>query len=301
MATGQRPPEPIKDIDELKDSIVAGIKEANPALLRANPGIADIIARCLRHDPNDRVRDADYLLLELQLFHRFTDTPTISSTAEKIVREAAKLPGTDDDLFRLIAAGELYKQAQRLECMAGGVYDLSGEHEDIVSGLTRYLSVLGTGDEYLAVTIPQFWTTKNLGINGRFLTMNRMLAERGVKIRRLFLVTKKELAHRSPFRKVAEAHLRMQAELPSGVTVDSRFKIVSAAEQWDEVRQNRHLGAWIKGGAAMTIVPVYDWDKVIRNVRMRPYQGTPDHLRKELSRYIDGGRPLLEAFPDLPD
>ena len=69
MATGTLPPNPpINNDDELKQFVTKSICDRNPNLLRANHGVADIIARCLRSDHHKRIKDAEMLLGELRLF-----------------------------------------------------------------------------------------------------------------------------------------------------------------------------------------------------------------------------------------
>ena len=76
--------------------------------------------------------------------------------------------------------------------MGKGVHDMFGDHEDIVSGMTSLMSSLGPGDEYLTISIPLFWTQRNMGVDGRFLSMNKVAATRGATIRRVFLITEKD-------------------------------------------------------------------------------------------------------------
>jgi hypothetical protein len=51
------------------------------------------------------------------------------------------------------------------------------------------LATAASGDVYCTMTLPNYWTDRNLGSNGRFLTMNKHMARKGVIIKRLFLVT----------------------------------------------------------------------------------------------------------------
>lgn len=301
LATGKDPSAPIPDLDDLKRHVVDTVKSCNPDLLQQNAGVADVIARCLRFDPDNRIQDADNLLEELQPFFSLENATPLDEIVADFVKQAERLCGDPKGLFQLITAGELRKLRNRIESMREGVFDLRGDHEDIVSGLTRYLSVLDTGDEYLAVSVSEFWSAQNLGINGRFLTMNRLLAQRGVKIRRLFVVTAEELQPGSLFSTVARTHLEMQRELEQTSTIDNRFLVVSKEARDDIIRKSEHQGAWIRDGtSAMIIVPVYDPNMIMRAVRMRRYEGDPAHLRSQLAVRIGEGRPLEEAFPTDP-
>jgi len=320
LATGETPPRPVENKDELKRTVLADINRRNPGLLKQNLGVADVIARCLRADPTERIRDADDLLHEIEVFaavDRNTSTgwgDGLQGAIRKIQEQVAFFSvGRENkvDVFAAMAAQDMRLLAHRLESMVHGVRDISGDHEEIVSGLTRYLSVLGRGDEYLAVSIPEFWSAQNLGINGRFLTMNKLIAERGVKIRRLFLVTKEEWDAWSTgqtssscndkmgmtsFAEVANAHLEIQRTLHKDNMVDLRYLIVTDDVRTEYRKNDFHKGAWISGSSAVTILPVYkNKGGRIRTVRMRQYEGQTDVLRRDLSRLIDRGellRPL---------
>lgn len=68
LATGENPPRPIEDKDDLKRTVLTDINRRNPGLLKQNLGVADVIARCLRSDPTERIKDADDLLHEIEVF-----------------------------------------------------------------------------------------------------------------------------------------------------------------------------------------------------------------------------------------
>jgi len=130
--------------------------------------------------------------------------------------------------------------------------------------------------------------------------MNAILAERGVKIRRVFLVTKDEIDDKgSLFWRVIEAHLRCQNGIEQGKRMDVRYRIVAEALRDEYVRNDVHRGAWIKAGdaAAVTIVPVYDRESnIIRTIRVRQYGGSPRVLRDEITHIIEQGAPAEGLF-----
>ena len=97
--------------------------------------------------------------------------------------------------------------------MQRGLYEIAGDHEEIASGLTQFLSLLRKGDQYLTVTIPSFWHPQNLGINGRFLSMNRLSAQRQVVVKRIFLLTKEDERNDKHLRKILASHRRVLLEL----------------------------------------------------------------------------------------
>lgn len=140
--------------------------------------------------------------------------------------------------------------------------------------------------------------------------MNKLIAERGVKIRRLFLVTKEEWESWSTgqakltrndknmrmttFAEVADAHLEIQKTLHKDNMVDLRYLIVTDDARTEYRKNDFHKGAWISGSSAVTILPVYKkLGGRIRTVRMRKYEGKTDIIRRDLSRLIDRGEVLV--------
>ena len=56
------------DIEAAKETVVESIREKNPALLDQNPGVADIIARCLRRDREQRIPNSEALRRDISMF-----------------------------------------------------------------------------------------------------------------------------------------------------------------------------------------------------------------------------------------
>ncbi|HEV2177397.1 MAG TPA: protein kinase [Terriglobia bacterium] len=299
LAVGEDPPTTLpKGLDSLKTYVMGLLKKKNQALVSQNWGVADITARCLRHDRNRRVRNAEALLQEIRTFG--LDSPTdLAGTLKRVRRLGSELRRRDDHLFEKMAAVELRQVECRMQDMLQGILDISGDHEAIVSGLTQYLSVLRQGDEYLAVTVPRFWFTGNLGINGRYLAMNRQIAMGGVHVRRLFLLTKADRSD-ARVRKILSAHRDVCREVIASrkSTMDVRYREVTPGERKAAVQQGDHLGIWIKKGAAMEIVPVYDADS-ITTIRLRSVSDPPAVLRKKLDDW-ELADPLEKWFGKEP-
>jgi len=74
--------------------------------------------------------------------------------------------------------------------MTRGLFHVAGDHNAIITSLSQALAVLRRGELYLTVTVPSFWRPDHIGIMGRFYTMNLEIAKRGVRIRRVFILTK---------------------------------------------------------------------------------------------------------------
>jgi serine/threonine protein kinase len=289
LAVGDPPPFRLpKNNDKLKNRITQIINNRNPALLRSNCAIADVIARCLRQDREQRVPNVEALIQEIETFQF---SPLNLREIGDELNESIKLLGSHQ-LFSRTLALELRDLVCRVQDMVNGILDVHGDHEKIVSALTQYLSVLEKGDQYLTVTVPQFWQSGNLGINGRYLTMNQLLAERGVKIRRVFLVTREDQSN-PEVRKILEAHSTMTARL-SEDAVDLRVILMTRQDRDEAIQNGDHCGIWIKNDLVMKIVPAYDGEAVLRTVRFRTSNQSVDSIRQWFDSYANRGVPLKQ-------
>jgi serine/threonine-protein kinase len=295
MATGQDPPAPIKNNEKLKEVVIQELEKHNHVLYADNHGIADIIARCLRGSREDRIWDAERLLQELRVFNPDSDVLSLNQSVCELnaAVEEQKANRSLPVLFNEIAAIEVQHLVNRIRGMTYGTVDLNGTHEELISGLTHYLSVLGDGDEYLAISIPDFWSAQNAGINGRFLSMNRLLAQRGVRIRRLFLVTGDDLDDQSLFRQVARQHLRKSRDL-SGAKWETFVKEVESDERSEMVSRFQHNGVWISNDEAIRILPVYEHKSKPKlvTIRIRTYDGHPSQLRRDFEKELEGAEAI---------
>lgn len=293
LATGQHPPLRLpKDNDQLKNKITKIIRTRNPELLRSNCAIADVIARCLRYDREQRVINIEALIQELDTFQFCPlNLRIIGNQLRQLMKQLMK-PLDSHKLFSRILALELRQLVCKVQDMLHGMLDVSGDHETIVAALTQYLSVLESGDEYLTVTVPQFWQKRNLGINGRYLTMNRLLAERGVRIRRVFLLTREDQSNKE-VRKILEAHLAITADLPADA-IDLRVILINRQGQDEAIQNGEHCGIWIQDDRVMKIVPVYDDEAVLRTVRFRTANESVNSIQNWFERYAIRGIPLKE-------
>lgn len=216
MATGDPPPEPIEDRENLKIEICNRIRKANPALYLANSGIADVIARCLRHSDRDRPSFAEGVLEELSIFLTDSNRRTISlsKSVDVLRKSVTKLERGPSEIFSRIAAARINTLTRQFSEMSDGLYTLSGHNENIIRGMVDSLSLLTRGDSYLTVSVSSFWNPNpnGLGTNGRFLEMNKIAAQNGIRIGRVFLLTEDEIRS-DTVRKILKAHLRVIEEL----------------------------------------------------------------------------------------
>ena len=200
LATGDDDPPTDADNDRLKRSLEVALDRKNAALNREAPGIADIIGRCLRLSPTSRPAHARMVINDIDAFSG--KTPTAPANA------AIKSP-----LFARMARSMAQEHRRLISEMKSGVFDMYGDHEAIVSGMTEYLSFLEAGDEYLTVSVPKFWHSRKIGIDGRFLAMNKLVAQRGASVRRVFVVTPTDEAADPEFYKIMEAQGRLVDEM----------------------------------------------------------------------------------------
>ena len=209
LATGAPPPAPSQDLRTLKKDVAESIRNHNAGLYQANPAIAKIIDKCLRYNPSDRYEWCENILEALNNFNvsripRHVDaelfrvlTNELCSLWEKIDQLHGGGHRDAENPKANFFSQMLYRRMENLkrdaEAMRRYHHEIYGDREDIIDSLVLYLGVLDQGDQYLTVTLPGFWTEENLGVDGRFLAMNRVMALRGVIVRRVFLVTQEDL------------------------------------------------------------------------------------------------------------
>jgi serine/threonine protein kinase len=187
LATGEDPPSPrlrqCQDVDATKTLIVQELEARNPDLYNEDHGVADIIARCLRRDQHTRYGVVQEVLRDIDVFSNNYGKSQVKDALEAVagIGRVLKEGDVETSLFTLIAMEQLVQLKRHVEDMETGVYDLIGDHRVLTPALSAYLSILEAGDKYFTVTVPSFWhPEKNLGINGRFLSMNYDIGMRGV-------------------------------------------------------------------------------------------------------------------------
>ena len=182
-----------EDVDDLKRH-VAELSRTAAGSFKRWEGIARVIDKCLRQMPSDR-----YLCAEEMLRFIFNvASPNIRKAFVNVLlkkwqQNAIESLFTRSNNERV----RLTKFVRDRLCDDWGMLIRSlcfnqveywGSRDVLIDHLSALLSGLNEKDEYCTVTLPGYWTNKNLGINGRFLVLNKELARRGVRIRRVFLV-----------------------------------------------------------------------------------------------------------------
>jgi serine/threonine protein kinase len=302
LATGEDPPMPVEDIDKLKIQITEKIRKINETLYNKNCGIVDIIARCLRYSQHDRNPHVENVLQDLETFD--IDNllnNNVVRVEEEILQE---LDSQHIPLFSWMSRLLIRKLECDIEDMMHGVYDLIGNHDDIVSALTQYLSSLQKDDQYLTISTPSFWHTQNIGINGRFLAMTKLVALRGATIRRIFLITPEDVAKDHELKKIIDSHIRVIKELAlMGIQTNASeikaggyytsYKIIEQKEIERLVQEGRHFGLLVKEGQEILIIPIYREDGTMVAVQFRANSDITANLREYFSILLNESIPLI--------
>lgn len=306
IATGDDPPKTLSpDLAKQKNKIINLLRSANSELYDSNCGIADIIARCLRRVEHDRVQTAEGVLQDVDLFQ-----PTLASKPKgrkakpRLAGAGESLVHIKNPMLQVMAEMRIRKLEGALADMAHGIYDLTGDHEDLTAGLAQYLSLLGltNGDQYLTITIPAFWAASNLGIRGRYLSINRLVAERGATVRRLFIMTKREERDES-VQQILGAHRDVADSLRTkGINVDNRDvsaggywvgkHLITAAALKKVRREHSHYGLLTKDGHATWVFPVYRQDGSLVSLQFRSVDTRAESLRRRFSDFLELATPL---------
>lgn len=309
LATGKSPELNLpENAGQLKRYVNDQINSSNPSLLSQNCGIVDIISHCLRQSRDLRIPDAEALLQEIETFRPerpSTDyaVPPVSGTLrnwpyeqlQNIKDTVTKLMLDDGNpFFSRIARFELRRLESSLVNMSRGTLVVSGSRERIVSAMTQYLSVLQSGDAYLAVSTAAFWSARNMGVNGRYLSMTRLIAQRGVEIRRIFLLSEEELRN-AEVMAILEAHNQLQTDLPETSKHNMRLRVAvfDKEEYVDHLSRDLHRGTWIKSIPAMMvrIIPTY-YKGIITAIRLQESLSAPGHARSDFGKMFDKAQDL---------
>ncbi len=296
--------------DSLKEAISRSIQDCNKSLYRDNLVIVDLITRCLRTGMHDRTQSAAALLREIAaLQDKGSVRHAAVSSPRELVSVIKDLSKKRNPFLSGIANHRLLKLLLELEDMNGGMYDLTGDHEDIVSGMVDLTSLLGRGDEHVVMSLPEFWYPDNMGTRGRFLSMNKQAALKGAAIKRIFLVSPSDLK-KPDFRGVIEAHHDAVVELKTlGVeTRDWEAKekcfFVGVAKVTDEERKKfledaHNCGIIRIGKDEMVTSASYSPDQQLISVRLRSSRALCRSTREFLTKEMPRCSPLQDVFPEL--
>ena len=248
----------IVDREALKTQVQSAL---SGTLADRNVGIADIISRCLRVLPDNRVPSAHVLLQDVRVFGRLqTGTTLAVRELSECLSELTR--NKETDVFGSLAVGEALKFMQVLKALRDGTIVVSGNHDEIVWRLCSYLSTLSEGDFYYTRTVPDFWRADNAGVRGRYLSMNLEVARYGATIKRLFLLTPEERSS-AHVRAVIDAHIEMRRRFSEtrGAecvgSIQTHYLEIRDAERRAALAHGRHAGLWRRAHSAIAVTPRY--------------------------------------------
>jgi len=335
LATGTHPfsCSPSESVESVKKTILDGVKKENPELLRQNEGIVKIIDKCMRPDPNDRYKLCEQILVALESFNQTLPVQKVISCVATVEnangeQEQINIPTNfNDDFFHAILAQNIRLLGNTADAMTRHHHEIFGDREEIIDSLIRYLSVLGKGDQYFTVTLPEYWLPNNLGINGRFLTMNKVMASRGVIIRRVFLLTKQDRENEETMQ-IIRAHLAANEDAKrAGIDVISKeiiekpydarsislekirqyytgFYEVTEEERIAYKKEGHHVALWQKtNGQMMSIIffssPTNSDMKGEQVLKVRFSSATAQRgTRDQIANMIRLSKPLEDYFKE---
>jgi hypothetical protein len=176
--------------------------------------LLNILTGCLHEDPKERFGDASIVLDLWQIFERATcdkqvQTLNVHESLNKLRRHFSQSCASLFD--RVLEAQLRHVEKQAVETDNSGCVVISGTRDEVIGQLLNLLSHLRSGDLYVGFTLPYIWESYNLGADGRFMTMNEMLAKKGVIIRRVFIVEDNDFSEDKQihFRRIKHAQLRL--------------------------------------------------------------------------------------------
>jgi serine/threonine protein kinase len=269
-ATGRSPDFVSTDREGLKKAVVQALQGSIGA---DNYGVADIISRCLRFDVDDRVSDTYTLLSDIRLFRGSHRTPRVEDVLGLVSRVNKITVSQSGDVFGSLAAVELEQFERAISELETGSLTVGEGHDNLVVKLCSYLSTLGKGDEYWAVTVPDFWRPDNLGVRGRYLSMNAEIVRRGAKVFRVFLLTDDDL-RKVEVLAIVKAHRELERELTQrGArvegTLDLRYQRVSESKREELVRSGKQYGLWVRRESLVQVKAIYNSKGTINRVTIR--------------------------------
>jgi serine/threonine protein kinase len=202
-------------IDAWKALIHSSIAKSNRDLIKRNEGIVKIVDKCLRTQPEDRFGSPELVAHALGAMNFRRGKADVSARIRELTKEWEDVeadPSKVDDLFHKVLNDRLDLLLREVAGMKRRHFEIYGEREQLIDTLIKYMGSLQSGDIYATITVPDYWTEQNLGINGRFLTINKDLVRNGVVVNRLFLVPSNWESDATTV-KILRAHLRAWDDL----------------------------------------------------------------------------------------
>ena len=170
----------------------------NSGLLRGDPRIIDLIARSTARDPLHRPRMSEivsilqWLLLKGQGAPAWSTNSIKSSLALLNKRVEEKFNHHNPILLKL-----LEQQVQELSNVVEGLktemVELYGTRDHLLRSLVSVFDLLEKGDSWTSATNLALWQHNALGMDGSYFSATISALNRGVSVRRVFIVSVEEL------------------------------------------------------------------------------------------------------------
>ncbi len=253
-------------VDSLKQYIA---KELHQHSNWKTASIGRIIDKALRKSQADRFLCAEEMMqfiLNASLGYRqaflscFIDQNSLEDGKDKIIRSVLADKTKKNLSESLPPVTQLFSERLSEFITWQGVsfrnshLEVWGNRDVILDSLCALMAMLTDGDSYNTRTIPAYWTDENLGSNGRVLVANKDLVAQGVKVKRIFTVSREfdELAieeqlaiiqQREAYQEIVGNHTANYS-----LSYDVRVKRVESVSKMLEVERRDQCVAFIEIG-----------------------------------------------------
>lgn len=228
-----------QEVEATSDDMHTMLREQiNASLLEANEGILFAICQCLHNDRNNRAADAGEVLSTIDLFQSITSSArketnvgAKSALDIKLLSQAARrIPKatTNNPFFRDTIRRDMDRTTRRInEIVDLGYAEITGSRDEVITALLSFMSLLQPEDRYYTNTTIDYWRPNNLGIAGRFLAANKILAQHDVQLSRVFIVSREQMGSNTDLemmKKVFYAQARIVQQFREQGIIETRDK-----------------------------------------------------------------------------
>jgi serine/threonine protein kinase len=174
------------------------IHEANPALVRHEPRISDLIGRSTARDPADRPRMIDICddLLNISSsadsIHHTRDGSG-ALTLERLTTEMELAANKYSPVLMSLLDRQIRELATVFDGLQTEMVELYGTRDQMLRVMISLLEHLQLGDSWTAATTLAVWQRSALGLNGSYASANVRAIRRDAGVRRTFVISIAEL------------------------------------------------------------------------------------------------------------
>ena len=131
-----------------------------------------------------------------------------------------------------------------------------------------------------------------MGINGRFLTTNRMAASRNVKIRRILILDTN--LDDEYLEQIVAAQRKVATDLRYSANYSVSYVLMSPDERQQFIRDGRHFGVFERQGESIAMFPVYSDGGKLVTLRFRTDETLVQGLRGIFRSLHESAKPLAD-------